>query len=99
MGYRQAKREVIECLCEGRIEHELDRCEIDIKNLLSTGAVTAIEVANAIGRSSGTDYECRPHHFDENVEVHILRIQHLGKSWYVKWYFIAPNAVFISVHE
>ena len=99
MGYRQAKKQVLECLKEGRIEHELDRCEIDIKNLLITGAVTTKEVADAIGRSSGTQYECKPHHFDENITVHILRTQHLGRSWYMKWYFIAPNAVFISVHE
>ena len=99
MGYRQAKRQVLECLVDGRIEHELDRCEIDIKNLLLTGVVTATQVADAIGRSSGTEYECRRHHFDEMIEVHIISTQYDGRSWYIKWYFIAPNVVFISVHE
>ncbi len=99
MGYRQAKKQVLECLAEGRFEHELLRYEIDIKNLLLTGVVTATQVADAIGRSSGTDYECRRHHFDELTEVHIIRTQYDDRSWYIKWYFVSPNVVFISVHE
>ena len=99
MGYRQAKKQALECLAVGRIEHELDRCEIDIKNLLLTGVVTAKQVADAIGRSSGKEYECSPHHFDENTEVHIIKTQQGDKSWYIKWYFNSPNVVFISVHE
>ena len=99
MGYRQAKKQVLQCLAEGRVEHELDRGEIDIKNLLSTGVVTAEQVADAIGRSSGIEYRCSPHHFVENIEVHIIRTQHGDRPWYIKWYFISPNVVFISVHE
>ena len=99
MGYRQAKKQVLECLTGGRVEHEMDRCEIDIKNLLVTGVVTATQVADAIGRSGGTEYECSPHHFDENVEVHIIKTQHGDRTWYIKWYFVSPNVVFISVHE
>ena len=98
MGYRQAKRQVLQCLGEGSVEHELDRGEIDIKNLLSTGGVTAKQVADAIGRSSGKEYKCSPHHFDEDIEVHIIRTQHSDRTWYIKWYFISPNIVFISVH-
>ena len=75
------------------------RWDIDIKNLLLTGVVTAKQVADAIGRSSGKEYECSPHHFDENTEVHIIKTQQGDKSWYIKWYFISPNVVFISVHE
>ena len=81
MGYRQAEQQVLECLKEGRIEHELDRCEIDIKNLLINVAVTTKVVADAIGRSSGTLYECKHHHFVEIITVHILRTQHLGRWW------------------
>ena len=99
MGYRQAKKQVLECLINGRVEHELDRGEIDIKNLLSTGVVTAAQVADAIGRSSGTEYECRRHHLNEMIEVHIIKTQHGDRFWYIKWYFISPNVVFISVHE
>jgi hypothetical protein len=99
MGYRQAKKQALECLADGRIEHELDRCEIDIKNLLLTGVVAAKQVADAIGRSSGKEYECSPHHYDENIDVHIIKTQQGDRSWYIKWYFIAPNVVFISVHE
>jgi hypothetical protein len=31
--------------------------------------------------------------------VHIIRTQHGDRTWYIKWYFIVPNVVFISVHE
>jgi hypothetical protein len=99
MGYRQAKKQVLECLMNGRVEHELGRGEIDIKNLLSTGVVTVAQVADAIGRSSGTEYECRRHHLNEMIEVHIIKTQHGDRSWDIKWYFISPNVVFISVHE
>ena len=75
------------------------RCEIDIKHLLLTGVVTGKQVADAIGRSNGKEYECSPHHFNENIEVHIIKTQHGDKTWYIKWYFISPNVVFISVHE
>ena len=99
MGYRQAKRQALECIADARIEHELNRCEIDVKNLLVTGVVTAAQVADAIGRSSGTEYECCRHHYDENIEVHIIKTRHGDKSWYIKGYFISPNVVFVSVHE
>ena len=98
-GISTGERQVLECLAEGRVGHELLRCEIDIKNLLVTGVVTATQVADAIGRSDGTEYECRRHHIDELIDVHIIRTFHHDRSWYIKWYFVSPNVVFISVHE
>ena len=99
MGYRQAKKRVLECLANGSVEHTLDRGEVDVKNLLLTGVVTTAQVAGAIGRSSGTEYECSPHHFVDSIKVHIIKTHHGDRDWYIKWYFVAPNAVFISVHE
>ena len=77
----------------------MNRCEIDIRNLLLTGVVTAAQVADAIGRSSGREYECSPHHVDENIEVHVIKTQYGDSFWYIKWYFVSPNVIFISVHE
>lgn len=99
MGYRQAKKRVLECLVSGRVEHELDRCEIDVKNLLLTGVVTTAQVADAIGRSNGAEYKCSPHHFVDSINVHIIKTHYGDRNWYIKWYFVAPNAVFISIHE
>ena len=99
MGFRDAKRQLIECLLDGKIGHELERSEIDVKNLLVTGAASADDVAEVIRRCRGNEYECSPHHLDETIDVHIVKTSHGGRSWYIKWYFLYPNAVFISVHE
>ncbi len=98
MSFRKAKRQVIDCLNNGRVQHEMDRCDIDVKNLLATGVVSPEQVANIIGRSRGNEYECDPHHFDQSIEVHIITTNHDGIAWYIKWYYIEPSVVFISVH-
>ncbi|NOQ50745.1 MAG: hypothetical protein GQ578_00790 [Desulfuromonadaceae bacterium] len=97
MGFKQAKTEVIDCLTHGRIKHE-QRGNIDIKNLLAIGAVTPEQVADLIAKARGGDYRCSPHHFDRKVLVHTVKVQHMGSNWYIKWYFLEPDAIFISVH-
>ena len=98
MGYREIKRQVLSCLNNGHVSHE-QRNDIDVKNLLAIGQVSLEEVAEIIGRSRGTDYSFSPHHFDASVTVHIVKTMRAGQSWYVKWYFVEPNSVFISVHH
>ena len=94
MGFKQAKSEVIDCLKNGYVLHE-ERNNIDVKNLLATGAVTVDEVIAVILRAHGGDYCCSPHDFNHEIKVHILKT----KGWYIKWYFLSPDAVFISVHN
>ena len=98
MAYREAKRKLIECLNNGHILHE-ERNNIDIKNLLSTGAVSISEVTTIIGRARGNNYSSSPHHYDAEIEVHVIKTIHSGQHWYIKWYFTEPDCVFISVHE
>lgn len=97
MGFKQVKAQVIDCLNNGRIRHE-QRGDIDVKNLLATGAVSPEEVAALIARARGGEYTCSPHHFDRQVAVHTVKIGRAGATWYIKWYFLEPNSVFISVH-
>jgi hypothetical protein len=97
MGFKEAKSKVIACLNTGQISHEV-RNEIDTKNLLSTGVVSASEVAKIIGRSRGDCYSSSPHHFDDTIDVHLIKTPVSGKIWYIKWYFAEPNSMFISVH-
>lgn len=97
MGYKDVKARVLSCLHSGEILHQ-SRGHIDIKNLLATGQVTTDEVAEVISRSRGTDYECSPHHSVSGVDVHIIRREHSGGIWYIKWYFVEPMSIFISVH-
>lgn len=98
MGFWNAKKQVLECLHSGSIQHVLERSNIDVKNRLATGEVSAEQIANIIGRARGSHYESRPHHFDESIEVHIITIRHDGTRWYIKWYYLEPDVVFISVH-
>lgn len=98
MGYKDVKALVLSCLQIGDILHA-SRGEIDIKNLLATGQVTPDEVAEVIQRSRGGDYECSPHHSVSGVDVHIIRRSHKGVVWYIKWYYVEPASVFISVHH
>lgn len=98
MAFREVKSRVIECLVNGCVLHE-ERNNIDVKNLLSTGVISINEVTTIIGRASGSAYSCSPHHYDARIDVHILKTVHSGQQWYIKWYFIEPDCVFISVHK
>lgn len=98
MGFREVKRKVMDSLSTGQILHE-QRGNIDVKNLLATGEVEISEAEQIIARSKGGNYYTSPHHVISSVDVHILSTNHNGQSWYIKWYFIDPNSIFISVHH
>lgn len=98
MGFKDIKKEVINCLNNGLVLYE-SRNDIDIKNLLETGFVSNYDVAKMLAQSKGNEYSCSPHHFDLSTDVHIIKIQIQGRNWYIKWYFSEPDSVFISVHN
>jgi len=98
LGFKDVKASVLACLDRGAVLHA-ERANIDIKNLLATGEVTLDEVAAVIGRARGTDYRCSPHHTVASVDVHVIRTRSYGADWYIKWYFLEPDSVFISVHH
>jgi len=81
-------------LNEGTFQHEV-RNRIEEKNLLATGQVTPATVSELIRMSSGDDYSTSAHHRDRSITVHIIRC----RSWYVKFYFLDPYTMFISVHH
>lgn len=93
-GFKQVKRAVIEALKDGRYQHEA-RNDINVKNLLATGEVTANEVIDLLRRSNGMQYEVSPHHSSSAFNVHIITVS----TWYVKFYFLDPDTWFISVHQ
>ncbi len=97
MGFKQVKAQLIDCLNSGRIRHE-ERGSIEVKNLLAIGEVIPAQVAALIARARGGDHSSSPHHFDRKILVHTIKVRHQGASWYIKWYFLEPNAIFISVH-
>ena len=98
MGFKAAKQQVIKCLLEGLVLHE-QRNNIDIKNQLAIGSVSPEEVANILKKASGNDYSTSTHHFDSNIDVHIVKTVFASQHWYIKWYFVEPDCVFISIHH
>lgn len=98
MGFNAVRAQVLGCMASGNVLHEA-RDDIDIKNLLSTGQITVESVSEIIKRAKGIDYECSPHHVIKEIDVHIIKTSYQGKNWYIKWYFVEPNSVFISVHN
>lgn len=98
MGFKDVKAQVLACLEDGAVLHD-QRGDIEIKNLLATGQVSLDDVATIIGRSRGGQYSSSPHYVVDDVEVHIIKTKHGGEDWYIKWYFVEPNSVFISVHH
>ena len=98
MGFNEAKRKLIECLNAGYVLHE-ERNDIDVKNLLAIGVVSLEEAAYIIGGSRGDGYSVSPHHFDREIDVHVLVTKFSVQAWYVKWYFLEPDSVFISFHQ
>lgn len=98
MGFKDVKQKAINCLNYGAYDHEV-RVDIDIKNLFSIGLVDKDYVIALISRTSGDQYECSPHHQDASIDVHVCRPFKDGCRWYVKFYFIDPDIIFISVHQ
>lgn len=101
IGWKTAKKEVLIALGAGRIEHE-QRGSIDVKNRLSTGEVSVADVVGWLRRAKGADHQESPHHFIDDVTVHIVKV----RGWYIKWWIDYPDiedagedvAVFVSVH-
>jgi hypothetical protein len=95
MGFKEAKRKVLDALAKGDFQHETTRSSIDTKNLLSTGDVTTEFVESLVKRCKGQDHDMSLHHSDKSVVVHVLR----KDGWYIKFYFLDPDTYFISVHQ
>jgi len=93
-GFRKAKRQVIAALESGNYLN-VSRGDIEVRNLLATGAVSASEVVDIIRSCKGTHHSSSPHHSVAAIEVHVIK--RLG--WYIKFYFIEPDTWFISVHQ
>ncbi len=92
-GFKEAKRKAIELLLRRSYFHET-REDINQKNLLSTGEITPEKLADIIQKSSGNDHSMSDHH-SKKFLVHVIK----KDGWYIKFYFVEPNVVFISVHQ
>lgn len=98
MGFIDVKKQVIECLKQGNYSHEI-REDIDVKNSLLTGQVSEELVIELIKCCSGSQHQQSLHHQVSSIMVHILKPVKDNKKWYIKFYFLEPDVMFISVHE
>ncbi|PKG97190.1 hypothetical protein [Paraglaciecola sp. MB-3u-78] len=98
MGFKDVKRQLVDCLKSGNIVHE-QRDNINLKNLLATGQISVDLVTDIVSQTRGNEHRESPHYFDSTVDVHVIKTSFQGKNWYIKWYLIEPNSVFISVHH
>ena len=99
MGLKEVRARAINCLDNGQVQHETERSgEIDKKNLLVTAQVSLDDVKELISCTKGTQHEVSPHHADRLIEVHTLKPTKKGMKWYIKFYFLEPDIIFISVH-
>ena len=94
MGFRTVRHRVIKALRQGTYLHAA-RGNIEVKNALLTGDISPGALIRIIERCNGTHYESSRHHQIEGIDVHILK----RDGWYVKFYFVDPETVFISVHR
>ncbi|MBI6919359.1 MULTISPECIES: hypothetical protein [Pseudomonas] len=94
IGFKEAQRAVLAALETGGYQH-VSRGEIDIKNLLAVGEVSAREVAEVVRACRGMHHTSSPHHAVAAIEVHVLK----REGWYIKFFFIEPDTWFISVHK
>lgn len=98
MGFKDVRYLLLDALETGRYQHEY-RADMESKNLLAVGEVTAEFVARLLRRCTGDQYRASPYHFDRSVLCHKFTPVLDGERWYLKAYFLSAKAVFISVHR
>lgn len=93
-SFKKIKSTVIGALRNGSYQHEA-RNNVNVKNLLMTGQVSANDVDKILSNCTSDQLTTSPHHDDSSIVVHVVT----KGTWYIKFYFLDPNTVFISVHE
>jgi hypothetical protein len=96
MGFKEHRALLVEALRSERFRHER-RLDSEQKNLLESGAVEPEFVVRLLLRCAGWEYSTSRHHFWD-VDCHVFTPALGGERWYVKAYFDAAQAVFISMH-
>ena len=80
MGFDDAKRQVVEALRAGKVEHDTREPG---KNLLALGLVDVPTAVELVERTRGNEARSSPHHFDPSLEVWVFR----PRGWYIKFYY------------
>ena len=95
LGFKEIKERAIKCIKCGYVRH----VERDLnKNLFAAGDFTSEDMIQIISSSRGDCYQVDKHHFLE-TEVHIIKPRGKYGGLYLKFFFIEPDILFISVHQ
>ena len=95
MGFNEIKKKAVDCIKEGRYKN--DKRDLE-KNLFANRLLTEEDLLKIINSCNGDCYEVGKHHHMEAIPVHKLKPIGRYDGLYVKFYFLEPNIVFISVH-
>ena len=79
MGFEHAKRQILDALRAGAVEHDVRG---EGKNLLALGLVDVTAAIELIERTRGQEARASAHHADPSVEVWVFR----PRGWYIKFY-------------
>lgn len=83
MGFREAKRDFVDALKDGRVSHE-SRAGQDEKNWILSGRLDLEEAADIVSATRGNQASSSPHHLSPDIEVWVLKPTYGGDRWYVK---------------
>lgn len=97
MGFKDIRALIIEKIRTKQIQHE-QRKDSKEKNLYAHGLISDDDVIALILSCRGNEYSVAPHHNYRSIDVHFMKPIKKGVKWYIKAYFLEPDAVFISVH-
>ena len=95
MAFNEVKIKAIACIKDGRVRH-VER-DVD-KNMFASGEFAPEDMIQIIGACRGDDYSTGRHHFLD-ADVHILKPKGKYDGLYIKFFFIEPDIMFISVHD
>jgi hypothetical protein len=100
VGLTEVRKKALDCLDKGQVLHEARvGGKVDSKNLLQIDKITIDEVKELINKTKGGQHTHSPHHLDKSIDVHVMKPVKDKVAWYIKFYFIEPNLIFISVHK
>lgn len=97
MGFSDIKKKVVDCVKAGKAQ-STPRNDKGEKNLFLTGEKSADDVVSMLNKTNGTQYTSMPHDKIADIEVHVFKPLIGDEEWYIKFYFLDPDCIFISVH-
>jgi len=95
MAFNEIKSKAIDCIKSGRVRHTVRDIS---KNMFASGEITPDEMVKIIGSCRGDCHTAGKHHFLD-TEVHILKPKGKYDGLYIKFFFVEPDIMFISVHD